>query len=75
MTRFVNQIKDMEIITSPNIDTVKPQKQIKVQGYLLNGKANFDNQINATSSTIGGLFYFVYKYKKIMTQLASKSFV
>ena len=37
MLRFINEIKDLEIITPPEIDNVKPQAQIKVLGFLING--------------------------------------
>ena len=66
MPRFLNQIIEMEIKTPPDINNVKPQEQIKVLVYLFNGRGNIDNQVNATGSTIGGLFHIAYKYRKIM---------
>ena len=64
MPRFINEIKDMEIITPPNIENVKPQAQIKILGYLFNGRGNIDNHINDLSSVIGGLFHIAHKHKR-----------
>ena len=75
MPRFINQIKNMNITTPPDINNIKPKEQIKFVGYLFNGRGNIDNQINATSSTIGGLFHIAYKFQKNMPQPARKAFV
>ena len=48
MRRFIDQIKKIEITTTPDIENVKPQPQIKVLGYLFNGRekiGNFDANI------------------------------
>ena len=75
MPRFLDQIKNMEIETPPDIDNIRPQEQIKVLGYLFNGSGNMNNQINAICSIIGGLFHIAYKYRRLMPQPARKAFV
>ena len=37
--------KNMEIITPQSIKHGKPQAQIKILGYLFNGRGNIDNQV------------------------------
>ena len=61
MPRFIDQIKNIEIITPPDIKNVKPQAQIKNLGYLFNGCGNIDNQIYALCSVVGGLFHIEHK--------------
>ena len=75
MPRFIDQIKQIEIITSPGIDNVKPQAKIKILGCLFNGRGNINNQINVLCSIVGGLFHIAHKYRKIMPQPARKDFV
>ena len=45
MPRFVDQIKETETITPDDIENVKPQEQIKVLGYLINGQGNIPMQV------------------------------
>ena len=75
MPRFIDEIKDLEIITPPNIENVKPKAQIKVLGFLINGRGNIDNQLNALGSVVGGLLHIANKYKKIMTKPARKDYI
>ena len=75
MPRFIEEIKDLEIITPPDIENVKPKAQIKGLGFLINARGNIDNQINMLCSIVGGLFHIAHKYKKIMPQPARKDFV
>ena len=75
MPRFINEIKDLEIITQPDIENVKPKAQIKILGFLINGRGNIDNQLNALSSVVGGLLHIANKYKNIMTKPARKDYI
>ena len=69
MPRFMNQIEDMEIETPDKLDNVKPQEQIKILGYLFNGRGNIDNQVNQLTSTCAAIMYIAYE------QAACKSYV
>ena len=70
MPRFMNQIENMEIQTPDHTDNVKPQEQIKILGYLFNGRGNIDNQVNKLKSTCHAIIYIANKHRKIMPQAA-----
>ena len=75
MPRFIDEIKNLEIITQADIENVKPKAQIKILGFLINGRGNIDNQLNALSSVVGGLLHIANKYKNIMTKPARKDYI
>ena len=75
MPRFINQIEDMEIQTPVHTEIVKPQEQIKILGYLFNGRGNIDNQVNKLKSACHAIMYIAYKHRTIMLQAAQKSYV
>ena len=58
------------MITPDELENVKPQEQIKIIGYLFNGRGNIDNQVNKLKSTCAAIMYIAYKHKTIMRQAA-----
>ena len=70
MPRFINQIKNMIIQTPDDTENVKSQEQIKILGYLFNGRGNIDNQMNKLVSTTSAIMYIANKHWTIMPQAA-----
>ena len=68
-------MENMEIQTPDHTPNVKPQKQIKILGYLFNGRGNIENQVNKLISTTIAIFYLAYKHRNHMLQEARKSYV
>ena len=65
----------MEIQTPDHTENVKLQEQIKILGYLFNGRGNIDNQVNKLKSASHAIMYIANKHRTIMLQAAWKSYV